>query len=87
MFDSSVSSAVADRVPEVQHPVRPAAEEARAEHDVGVARLERLEQHAVLARVVLEVGVLDDDVLAGGGGEAAAQRRPLAAVALVADDA
>ena len=73
-------------MPEVQHPVRSSAEEPGPEHDIGDAPFQRLEQHLVLAGVVLEVGVLDDDVVAGDDRERAAQRRPLAAVALVGDD-
>jgi hypothetical protein len=74
---------VAERVPEVQDAMGSAAEKARPEHDVGDAFLERFEEHVVLAGVVLEVGILDDDVLAGDSRESAAQRRPFATIALV----
>ena len=88
MFDSSVSSAVAQRVPEVEDPVRPTGEEARAEHHVGDAPLERLEHHGVLGGVVLEVGVLHDDVLGRCTmRERRAQRRALAPVDGVAQHA
>ena len=66
--------------------MRPPAQEAGTEHDVGHASFQRLEQHVVLPRVVLQVGILDDDVLTAGYGEGAAQRRPLAAVDLMGDD-
>ena len=62
------------------------AEEARSEHDVGDASLERFEEHVVLPWVVLEVGILDDDVLARDTGEGAAQRCSLAAIVLVGHD-
>jgi hypothetical protein len=42
--------------------MRASAEEARAVHDVGLVGEERRDEVAVLDRVVLEVGVLDDDV-------------------------
>ena len=67
--------------------MRPAAEEARAVHHVGVAALERLEQHPVLGGVVLEVGVLHDHVLAVHDRERGAQGGALASVDLVAQHA
>ncbi len=82
MFDSSVSVRLPSECQKYRTRCGRPDEEARAEHDVGDAPFERLEQHVVLARVVLEVGVLDDDVLAADDGEGAAQCRPLAAVAL-----
>ena len=48
-------------MPEVQHPPRASSQKARSVDDVGVAARDRLEQLRVLARVVLQVGVLDDD--------------------------
>ena len=56
---------VPDRVPEVEDAALAASEEPRAVHDVGVSLLDRPEQLRVLARVVLEVRVLDDDDVAG----------------------
>ena len=48
---------------------------------------DRLQQLRVFARVVLEVGVLDDDHVAVGGREPGAQRRTLALVAFVVQHA
>ena len=56
------------------------AQKARAVHHVGLAFGDEAEQRRVVARVVLQVGVLHDDDLAGGVGEAAAQGRALAAI-------
>ena len=78
---------VADRVPEVQHPVRPARQEPRAVDDVGDVGCQRLDEVVVLGRVVLEVGVLDEHELGGGEREAGAQRRALALVVVVEHDA
>ena len=63
------------------------AEEARAEDDVGLALEDRAQQQRVLARVVLEVGVLDDHDVAGGLAEAAGHRRALALVGGLEEDA
>ena len=78
MFDISVRK----RLPTVCQKNRDAPHvtaEARAVHDVGDVVDQRLQQAAVLARVVLQIGVLDDavgqgDVLARGldGGALAA---------------
>ena len=53
------------------------ADEPRAEDDVGLALDDRLDELGILRRVVLEVGVLDDDDLAGGVPEPGAQAAPL----------
>jgi hypothetical protein len=71
---------VADRMPVVEDPVRRAGDEARPEHDVGQPVLERLQQRAVLAGVVLEVGVLHQDVVGAGLGEPTPQGGALAPV-------
>jgi hypothetical protein len=63
-----------------------ATDEARAEDHVGLALKDRLQEHRVLPRVVLEVGVLDEDDVAGGRGEPRAQRGALALVPFVEDD-
>ena len=85
MFERSVSRPLPTRVPEVEHAVRLAADEARAEHDVGLALEDRLHQPRVLARVVFEVGVLDDDHVAGRRGESRAQRGAFALILLMQD--
>ena len=45
--------------------MRPVAEEPRSEHHVGLAIEQRLEQGAVLSRIVFEVRVLHDDEVGG----------------------
>ena len=60
--------------------MRAAGDEARPVDDVGLPVDERLHEGAVLAGVVLEVGVLHDHVLGGGLGEPPPQRRTLALV-------
>ena len=81
VFESSVRQLVPDGVPEIQHPMAARrAEKARAVDDVGVAVEDRLQQQRVLARVVLEVRVLDDDDVAGRFAKPARHRRALAAI-------
>ena len=63
------------------------SEEARAVDDVGTPFENGLQQHRVLARVVLEVGVLDDDDVAGGFADAASHRGALALVLALQQDA
>ena len=82
MLESSVRNWLPSEVPEEEHPVRPRREAAAVDH-VGVPREDRLQQGGVVGRVVLEVGVLDDQHVAGRQGEPGAQRRALAAVDLV----
>ena len=76
--------AVADGVPEEQHAPR-AAREARAVDHVGVALEDGRDQARVLARVVLEIGVLDDGDVAGHVRDRRPHRGALALVALVPD--
>ena len=70
-------------MPEVEDTVRPAGQEPRAEDHVGLVVEDRRQQVAELVGVVLEVGVLHDDVVGRGVGEAGAQRGTLALVAVV----
>lgn len=70
---------VSHRVPVEQHAVG-SAQEAATEHGVRVALEDRLEQGWIVARVVLEVGVLHQDHVAAGFAKAALQRRALAAI-------
>ena len=67
--------------------MRRRAEEARAVDDVGPVVEQRPEHLRVLVGVVLEVGVLHDDVVGRDLGEAASQRRALALVDRLLDDA
>ena len=62
-------------------------DKARAEDDVRAARLDRPQQQRVLGRVVLEVGVLDDQDLAARGVHRGAHGPALAHVLLVEDHA
>jgi len=55
-------------------------EKAGTEDDVGAAVEDGLEQLGIVAGVVFEIGVLDEDDFAGGFGEAAAQGSTLALV-------
>src|SRR5689334_19483010 len=56
---------VAEVMPEVEHAVR-AAVKAVPEHYIGETFQNRLEQLRIIARIVLEIGVLDEDDIAGG---------------------
>ena len=77
--------AVARVVPEQVRALRLAAAQARAVDDVGDALQQRPDELGHVARVVLEVGVLDDHELAADGVEPAPHGRALAAVAVGAD--
>ena len=70
-------------VPEKHHPVRAAAEEARAKDHVRVAVEDRPQQVRILPRIVFEVGVLDQDDVTRGRGEPGPQSRALALVPAV----
>ena len=63
---------VGDVVPEIVDTLR-AAEETGAEDHVGAAIEDGFEEFAVVARIVFEVGVLDQDDVAGDFSEAAAE--------------
>ena len=64
-----------------------AAEKAGSVHDVGLARENGPEQDRVFLRVVLEVGVLDDDEIARRGAHAGPDGRPLPHVARLQQNA
>ena len=82
MLESRVSSRFAT-VCQKKRTRRGLPGEARAEDDVGVAVEDRLEQLRVLARIVLEVGVLDEGDVAGDVRHGRAHGGALALVALV----
>ncbi len=65
---------------------RVAAHEAAAVDDGRAAFQQRFQQQHIVARIVLQVGILDDDDIAGGLLKAGAQRSALAAVDLVEED-
>jgi hypothetical protein len=75
--------AVSDAVPEEQDAVRFAAHETAAVDHVGVTVENRFEQDVVFLRIVLEIGVLDDDQLARGVFDSRAQSRAFSLVHLV----
>ncbi len=52
--------AVSHHMPEVNHAVRPAAQEPGAEHNVGTILQNRCKKDGVFVRVILQVGVLND---------------------------
>ena len=81
MFDSSVSGRLPSECQKYRHAVGTARQEAGPEHDVGLAGLQRLEHRAVVGRVVLEVGILDDHVLGRAAAKPCAQGGALAEVA------
>ena len=53
---------VAHRMPEKEHPVRLTTSETTAVHHVGISRDERTDDLGKFTWVVLEVGILHDDV-------------------------
>ena len=65
--------------------MRLAAHEAAAVDHVGEPLEDGPQQQLVLARVVFEIGVLDDEVLAGGATDAGVQRGPFPLIDLVPD--
>src|SRR5690242_21188664 len=54
--------------------------------DIGPSALERLQQCGIIGRIVLQVGILDDDVLAHGVPNAGANGGTLAAIPIVEND-
>ena len=72
-----VEQLVAERVAVVEDAAALAGQEARAVDDVGAVLQEGADQARIVARVVLEVGVLEQDEVAGRLGDAAADGRPL----------
>ncbi len=73
-------------MPEIVDSLR-AAEEARAIDHVGTAIEQGLEKFAVVARIVFEVGVLDENDVAGNFGEAAAECCAFALIVVLKKDA
>src|SRR5262245_19241504 len=60
--------------------------EAAAIHDVRVAFDNRLQKRAVVARIVFEVGILNDDDITGGGEKTGLNRAAFSLVFLVQHD-
>ena len=76
MFDKQRQKPIAGRVPEIEHAVA-VADEAAAEHDVGLVFDDRLDQLRVFAGIVFQVGVLNHDHVAARVREAGLERRAL----------
>ena len=76
---------VAQRMTEVEHATAIGGRKPRAVDDVGVVLEEGPHETRVVARVVLEIGVLEDDQVAGRLGDAAAHRRALALIVRLLD--
>ena len=74
-------------MPKRQHAGLHARQITRAEDGVGVAGEQRLQQHGILSRVILEVGVLDNAEVAAGLFDGRAYGRAFAPVYLVAKKA
>ena len=88
MFESVVSSLLPTECQKYRTRwPRGDAEEARPVDDVGFAVEDRANQLAVFARIVFEVGVLDDHHVAGRFAHAAPHRRALALVVRLKEDA
>ena len=68
---------VAHRVSEVKHAMRTSGQKARPVDYVGAPFNQGLQQHRVLCRIVLEIGILDDDEIPRSFPNAAVQRRTL----------
>ena len=66
---------VAYGMPEVKHAMRATGKKARTVDDVGSAFDQRLQQHNVLCRIVLEIGILNNDEVSGSFPNAAVQGR------------
>ena len=52
-------------MPEVNHAMRSAAHEPGTEHNVGTILQNRRKKDGVFARVILQIGVLNDDYVSG----------------------
>ena len=74
---------VSHHMPEVNHPMRPAAQEPGTEHNIGMILENRCKKYGVLTRVILQVRILNDDQVAGRCLETRTQSCSLAKVALL----
>ena len=64
-----------------------AAEKARAKHHIGLALNQGFDHPRILRRIVLQIGVLNNDVFAGGFLNAAAERGSLAHILRLQNEA
>ena len=73
-------------MPEVNHPMRSAAQEPGTKHNIGTILQNRCQKDGVFARVILQVRVLNDDQVARSCLETRTQRCSLAKIALLQHD-
>lgn len=78
---------VSDHVPEINDPMRTTAHESGTENDVGLSIQDGLEQARIFLRVILEVGILDENDVARGGSEATTQSCAFASINAMINDA
>src|SRR5258706_2228707 len=74
-------------MPEIQDAMRRAAQEARAKNYVCLALDQRLEHERILRRIVLQIGILNNDEVSRGFLNAATKRCSLAHVMRLKNDA
>jgi len=70
-------------MPEVNYPMRSAAQEPGAKHNIGTVFQNRCKKNGILARIVLQVGILNDDEVPGRFLETRAQCRSLPEIAFL----
>ena len=70
-------------MPEVNHPVRSAAQEPGAKYNIGTIFQNWFKKDGILARIILQVGVLNDDEVTRSCLKTRAQRRSLPEVAFL----
>ena len=73
-------------MPEVNHAMRPAAQEPGTEHNIGMILENRCKKYGVFTRVILQVGVLNDDQVAGSCLETCTQSCSLPEIAFLQHD-
>ena len=74
---------VSHHMPEVNHPMRSATHEPGTEHNVGTIFQNRRKKNGILARVILQVGVLNNDQITRSCVETCAQRCSLSEIAFL----
>ncbi len=70
-------------MPEVNYPMRPAAQETGTKHHVGATFQDRFKKDGIFGGIILEVGVLNDDQIARSCLETRAQRCSLSEIAFL----
>src|SRR5207302_9603364 len=77
---------VSNRVPEIEHPMRPRTDKAGPVHHVGLTALKRTQEQVIVTGIVFQVRILDDDVIARGFADPAPQGRSLSHIARLQED-